>query len=279
MLGTQDNTKWGWAVTRGVLLILGLVTMLQGCATQFERRPAPGADDAVPHVSPLPMLRFQGASIERDDDDVPVLPADLRPGDIILTSTASLRSAGIQLLTFAPVSHAAVYVGNGQVVEAVGSGVRVRTVRKLLEEESLALALRYPDLSPLQADSVRAVALEKVGRSFNYVGVAMHVPFTFNRKLCELPIIPAAVRDACIRSVGGVHHLVTSKRALFCSQLVLQSYRQAGVPITDADPRLISPADILHMREGDVSSVSVNRPLQFVGHLKYEQVASAPQQH
>ncbi|MDH5211832.1 MAG: distant relative of cell wall-associated hydrolase, partial [Betaproteobacteria bacterium] len=69
------------------------------------------------------------------------------------------------------------------------------------------------------------------------------------------------------------------RRTLFCSQLVLQSYRQAGVPITDADPRLISPADILHMRDGDVSSVRVNRPLRFVGHLKYQEVAAAPLQH
>jgi hypothetical protein len=55
---------------------------------------------------------------------------------------------------------------------------------------------------------------------------------------------------------------------------VLQSFRQAGVPITDADPRLISPADILHMREGDVPSVRVRRPLHFVGHLKYEVAAA-----
>jgi hypothetical protein len=74
-----------------------------------------------------------------------------------------------------------------------------------------------------------------------------------------------------------VHHLVTSREALFCSQLVLQSYRQAGVPITDADSRLISPADILHMREGDVSSVRVRKPLEYVGHLKYElAVSEAP---
>ncbi|MGH8709549.1 MAG: YiiX/YebB-like N1pC/P60 family cysteine hydrolase [Burkholderiales bacterium] len=227
------------------------------------------------HVSPLPMLRFQGASIAPADGDNPIAPADLRPGDIILTSESSFRSASIQLLTFAPVSHAAVFVGNGQVVEAVGSGVRVRTLHKLLQEETIALALRYPELTAVQAQGIRSAALQKVGGDFNYVGVAMHIPFTVNRRLCELPMLPALARDWCLRGVGGVHHLVTSKRALFCSQLVLQSYRQAGVPITDADPRLISPADILHMREGDVSSVRVNRPLHFVGHLKYQQVAAA----
>jgi hypothetical protein len=260
-------------VKRGILLALALAT-LQGCATQFETHSAPGSGEA-PRVSPIPLLRFQGASIEPENEDVLVAPAELQPGDIILTSTSTLRSAGIQLMTFAPVSHAAVYVGNGQVVEAVGPGVRVRTLHKLLEEEAVALALRYPELTALQAQSVRSVALAKVGRNFNYVGVAVHVPFAINRRLCELPLLPAAVRDVCLRGLGGVHHLVTSKHALFCSQLVLQSYRQAGVPITDADPRLMSPGDILHMREGDVPSVRINRPLHFVGHLKYLQVAAA----
>lgn len=250
-------------MARKILFVLALA-MLGGCATQLETRTA----------SQPPALRFQRASIAPDTEDALMVPADLRPGDIILTSTPTLRSAGIQLMTFAPVSHAAVYVGNGQVVEAIGSGVRVRTLRKLLEEEAMALALRYPELTDLQAQSVRTVALEKVGRNFNYVGVAMHVPFTINRRLCELPMMPATARDWCLRGIGAVHHLVTSKRALFCSQLVLQSYRQAGVPITDADPRLVSPADILHMREGDVPSFRVNRPLHFVGHLKYEVAAA-----
>lgn len=239
---------------------------LGGCATQFDAQPG----------SQAPLLRFQGVSIEPDDAVARIAAVDLRPGDILLTSTGTLRSAGIQLMTFAPVSHAAVYVGRGQVVEAVGSGVRVRTLRALLEEESVALALRYPDLTTLQAQGVRAAALENVGRNFNYVGVAMHIPFTINRRLCELPLLPAVARDLCLKGMGGVHHLVTSRRALFCSQLVLESFQQAGVPITDADPRLISPADILHMREGDVPSVRVSRPLRFIGHLKYEVAAAAP---
>ncbi|MEX2239402.1 MAG: YiiX/YebB-like N1pC/P60 family cysteine hydrolase [Burkholderiales bacterium] len=258
-----------------ILFVLALAMLgLGGCATQF----APLSGDG-PDVSPMPTLRFQRSSIRPQNDDAPVPPADLRPGDIILTSTPTLTSAGIQLVTLAPVSHAAVYIGNGRVVEAVGSGVRVRTLGRLLEEESVALALRHPDLTAQQAQDVRAVALEKVGRSFNYVGVAVHVPFSINRRLCELPLLPAVVRDVCLRGLGGMHHLVTSKRALFCSQLVLQSYRQAGVPITDADPRLISPADILHMREGDVSSFKVNQPLRLVGHLKYQVVAAAPLAH
>ena len=41
-----------------------------------------------------------------------------------------------------------------------------------------------------------------------------------------------------------------------------------------ADPRLLSPADLLHLREGDVPSVRSHRALQYVGHLKFQPVAA-----
>ena len=55
----------------------------------------------------------------------------------------------------------------------------------------------------------------------------------------------------------------------FCSQFVLEAYNQAGLPVTTADPRWVSPADLLHMREGDVPSIPSTQPLRYVGHLKY----------
>jgi hypothetical protein len=69
--------------------------------------------------------------------------------------------------------------------------------------------------------------------------------------------------------MGVISRVAASESRLFCSQLVLQAYRHAEVPMTYADPRLISPADILHMREGDVPSVRIHRQLRYAGHLKY----------
>jgi hypothetical protein len=64
----------------------------------------------------------------------------------------------------------------------------------------------------------------------------------------------------------------------FCSQFVLEAYKTAGLPLTDADPRLISPGDLLHMREGDVPSVKIRQTLQYVGHLKAPPVIVAQAQ-
>lgn len=257
----------GWRMTRWLPLV-AVLGVLQGCATQLEMRAASRSGDPET-ASPSAVLKFQRLSMVPGNEAL-VVKDDLQPGDILLSSAPTLRSSAIQMMTLAPVSHAAVYIGNGEVVEAVLPSVRVRSLGALLKEENAVLVLRHPDLTAEQARSMRDYALQQTGTRFNALGVAMHAPFGVIRKVCELPLMPPYWRDACIRGVGGVFHVATSKVQFFCSQLVLQSYRHAGVPITVADPRLISPADILHMREGDVSSVRIHQRLRQVGHLKYD---------
>jgi hypothetical protein len=244
------------------LVLAVLVSVLQGCATQL--RVHQGSDDAEVGGA-TQGLQFQSKSI------APLAtaePSALEPGDILLSAEPTLVSASIRLMTFAPVSHAAVYVGEGRVVDAMRGGVRVRALDELLEESAVLLVLRYPGLTAEQAAGIATYAMGKAGAGFNFLGITLHVPFSITRRLCELPLVTLAIRDACIRSLGLMHYLSASENRLFCSQLVLQAYRSAGVPVTEADSRIISPADILHMREGDVSSVSVAKPLRYVGHLK-----------
>lgn len=244
--------------------LLAVVATLQGCATQFSAGHGADQDSAV--------LQFQSNYIA---PPAALLGSELlQAGDILLTTDPTLTSASIRLMTLAPVSHAAVYVGEGKVAEALGAGVRVRELEELLGEASVAHVLRYPELTEEQSALIRQYAEEKAGTGFNFLGVTLHIPFAIGRRVCELPLVPSTLRDRCIRGMGVLHHLAASERRLFCSQLVLQAYRHAGVPVTGADPRLISPADILHMREGDVSSVKIARQLRYVGSLKNRRQAA-----
>ena len=252
--------------------VVTVMLLIPGCATQLS---GTGRDNGFPdaefHVA-QPVLRFQSNAIA---PTAPLESAVLQVGDIILTTDPTFTSASIRAMTLAPVSHAAVYVGEGRVAEALGSGVRVRNLEGLLDEAALALVLRYPGLTEDQAVLVRKYALSKSGTGFNFLGVTLNIPFSMARRLCELPLVSAGLRDGCIRGMGTLNHVAASENRLFCSQLVLQAYRHAGVHITDADSRLISPADILHMREGDVSSVRIQKHLQYVGRLKHEWPATA----
>jgi len=247
-----------------LLVLTALVTLFQGCATQLSTREDGEADTSAA----TRVLQFQSNSIA----PLALLePQALEPGDILLSAEPTVISASIRLMTLAPVSHAAVYVGDGQVVDAMRWGVRVRELDQLLAEAAVVLVLRYPELSAEQAAVITEYAVNKEGAGFNFLGITLHVPFSIARRFCELPLVTPAIRDACIRSMGLLHHLSASETRQFCSQLVLQAYRNAGVLVTHADSRIISPADILHMREGDVSSVGIARQLRYLGHLKHQQ--------
>lgn len=239
----------------GLCLLLGLTA----CATRFEA--APG--------KPLPGLQVQNRLLLTPGNGGLRIGADaLRAGDLLLSSTNSLTSVGIRMLSVTPVSHAALYVGDGQVVEAVASGVRLRSTADFVADEGTIVAFRHPGMSDAHAEALRAFSLAQVGKKYNTVGVVLQAPFTLQRQFCELPVVPGLVRDACIRGLAAVQLGAARNDRFFCSQLVLLAYQRAALPLTTADPLLVSPADLLHMREDDVPSVRTEQALQYVGHLK-----------
>ena len=251
--------------TRRRLLAAAPLALLAGCATRFY-------DEQQPQVT-APQLRLQNPGLAPSTGEViTVQAADLKPGDIILSAANGVTSVGIRLVTLAPVSHASLYVGGGEVAEAVGEGIRRRGMDLFLAEEATAVAFRHPAVNEEHVQRMQDFVAANVGRKYNLVGVMLQAPFAIDRKLCELPLTPTLVRDFCVQGVGAVQLGLGRSDRFFCSQFVLEAYRRAGLPLTEADPRLLSPADLLHMREGDVPSVRSLQTLQYVGHLKFQPV-------
>ncbi|MDH6593689.1 cell wall-associated NlpC family hydrolase [Variovorax sp. TBS-050B] len=236
-----------------------LLLLLPGCATRLD---LPSEDAGL-------RLRVQSSVIAPGNGGELIAADALAPGDILLTSIATVNSFGIRLGTFSPVSHAVLYLGDGRIAEAVGSGVRARALDEVLNEEQMVVAFRVPGIDPAGAERLRAWAESQVGTRYNTAGVMLNAPFVLNRRLCELPLMPASVSSFCISGMATVQLGASRDDQFFCSQFVLEAYRRAGLPITDADPRWVSPADLLHMREGDVPSIAARQPLRYVGHLKY----------
>ena len=235
------------------------IGLLSACATRMETHPTTGAQQLNAQDRLMLTPANGGQSITG---------AALHPGDIILSATNGITSLGIRVLTVSPVSHAALYLGDDTIAEAVGAGIRVRSTSDFMADESTIVAFRHPGLTPAQTQAMRVFAHSQVGKKYNTAGVVLQAPFTLQRQVCELPLVPSLVRDACIRGIAAIQLGASKNDRFFCSQLVLEAYRQAGLPLTDADPRLVSPADLLHMREGDVPSIQISQALQYVGHLK-----------
>ena len=237
---------------------------LGGCATRIEPRPADAGDEASAR-----RIAFQSNSISPGNGGQIVLGDALRSGDILLSSSPNFISAAIRAFTVAPVSHAGLFIGNDTVVEAVGGGVRRQSVMEVLDDSAVVVALRHPRVEEPHANTIHLYALSQVGKPYNHFGIVLQAPFSLQRRICELPLLSERIRDGCIRGIGAIQFGAVSQDKFFCSQLVLEAYRQAGLPMTRADSRLVSPADLLHMREGDIPSIRIDQALEYVGHLKY----------
>lgn len=246
------------ALLRPGLAALATSLLLAACATEVKLKEG----------ELLPSVSFQKNELNPSNGGQFVTGAALRAGDIILTADNGVKSVSIRLATQAPVSHAALYLGNNEIIEAVGEGIRKRTIEALLEEEVTVVAFRHPGVTADHVARMQAFADKNLGQKYNYMGIMLQSPFTIERKACELPVMPALIRDFCLRGVAFVQLGLGRSDQFFCSQFVLEAFNQAGLPLTQADPRLISPADLLHMRENDVPSVRIHQALQYVGHMK-----------
>lgn len=247
----------------------GSAMLLAGCATQWTGLSSDNASPAGP-LDGLP-VRFQQSGLEVSGMLLRTITVDsLVPGDILLSSSPQATSSVIRLGTFSTVSHSALYVGDGRLVEAVGGGIRVRPLGLSLVEGDTIVAYRVPELTATHRDHLVSFALSKVGQPYNHLGIVMHAPLSLERRLCELPGIPGTVREACLRTFAAVQlapGAMDTRDSYFCSQLVMASYRAAGWPLSEAPNDAIAPVDLLHMREGDVPSYATSRPLAYVGRL------------
>ena len=245
--------------------VCAAAAVLSACATQIGTDPA----------SQAPAFQVQNRLLLTPaNGGKGITTAALQPGDIILSSTNGVTSIGIRLVTVSPVSHAALYLGNDEIAEAVGSGIRTRKMADFIADESTIVAFRHPGVRADHAETMRSFAQAHAGKKYNVLGVVLQAPFTLQRQYCELPLVPSLVRDACIRGLAAIQLGVARNDRFFCSQFVLAAYQEARLPLTTADPLLVSPADLLHMREGDVPSVRIEQALQYVGHLKAGPVAT-----
>ena len=159
----------------------------------------------------------------------------LQMADIIVSTTSATVSGVIRAGTGAVVSHAALYAGSGEVIEAIGKGVTDRTIDESLEEDVLAVAYRSPDLPPALALAIIKFASLQLGTPYSVAGALLS-----SRKI------------AC--RIAGPR-----PSSFFCSQLVIESYAKGGRALTALPSQCATPDDIVEIAA---------HKLRYVGHLK-----------
>jgi cell wall-associated NlpC family hydrolase len=161
----------------------------------------------------------------------------LQPADIIVSTTRQGVSAVIRVGTLSSVSHAALYAGNGWVIEAIGEGVVRRTLDVALADDALAVAYRSPAMAPEIAALIVEYAAAQLGKPYSIAGA----------------VLSADKEDCLTVAVFG-----PKPASFFCSQLVFEAYRQGGLPLTTLPSQCVTPAD---------AAVIARHQLTYVGHL------------
>jgi uncharacterized protein YycO len=133
------------------------------------------------------------------------------------------------------VSHAALYIGNNNVIEAIRDGVKQRGLRQALADDALAVAYRAPGITGAIAGRIVAFASAQ----------ADHASYS----------IPGAIRSA-----NFITCRITGPReaTFFCSQLVIEAFRRGGLPLTSKPSQCVTPQEVV---------VIARSQLEYVGHL------------
>lgn len=234
---------------------------LSACATEWQKGHAEDGRDVM-------RLQTVRNSTLPESGMIKIGEQDLQAGDILFSSEASVQSLGIRLFSNAAVSHVFLYLGDGEIAEAVGAGVRIRRLDEALKESNLTAAFRRPDLTEENIAALRDFARQQNGRRYNFLGIVKQVPYSLARNACELPVIPRRIRRFCLNTMAAVMIPSFGNRRFFCSQFVIEAFNRAGKPLTSKSPEWLDPADILHMREGDVATFTPKARLNYVGHLQ-----------
>ena len=157
--------------------------------------------------------------------------SSLQPGDLILSTSAAWISKEIRGQTRSPVSHVAIYIGDGQVIEAIEGGVTIHSLNNALSDDYYAAAYRVDGLTPDDRQRMVRWLRTQEGRPYDTWGI--------------------------VGQVTGASDYINEEDAWFCSELTFAAYEHIEKPLTTTSPGDSTPGQILTL-----SGVS------YLGHLK-----------
>lgn len=167
----------------------------------------------------------------------------LRPGDVIVTSQRGINP-GSWPIRFANFSrhgyrkriwtHAAIYIGEGQVVEAFPSGITRRGLREAyLDQPFDIVCLRRKGLAGTQ-DFNKAVEFSKgkIKSQYDFKALSYYV---------ILDLLPSIFHF--LLNTQWFNDLVNDKNTFYCSELVATAYLEQDVYCFDRKPSQVMPVD------------------------------------
>lgn len=153
----------------------------------------------------------------------------LQSGDIILTQTDGLIADGIEWFSGGDVSHSALYVGNGKVIEALIEGVRLKNISRYYKDNYTITVRRIPNLTEEQANKMKEYAYSRINKKYDkkqFITLAFYF---------------------ILDKLGIKHERIVwdSNDQDICSELCNDAAKFAGRKISNQKDSVITPQDLL----------------------------------
>lgn len=192
--------------------------------------------------------------------------SDLKPADILLSTGDAKVSAAIRIGTGSRYSHASLYAGNGEIIEAIGEGVVRQSLGRAMRDDTLVCVYRRMRMSDAQAQQVLRYASSQIGKAYDETG-AIGAGVTSGRGALMLTVFAGSMMRVPVPIVGAAAALGTAaftgfalgadlmnrwnpERSFFCSELVALAFEKANVPLgsgaASTTPQDVASAHVLN---------------------------------
>ncbi len=184
---------------------------------------------------------------------------DLRLADILLSTGDAAVSSVIRASTGSRFSHAALYVGNDEIIEAIGVGVVRQSVARAMRDDILVSVYRRIRMSDAQAQQVIRYVTAQVGKPYDEAGAAgagITSVRGFMIAVFAGSVFPITGLATGYAVGADIINRINPEGSFFCSELVALAFQRANVSL-GSGAASTTPADI--------SSAHL---LNFIGNLK-----------
>jgi cell wall-associated NlpC family hydrolase len=164
----------------------------------------------------------------------------LQKGDIILSTTSDSVSKVVKFATDSKFSHARLYIGGGDIIEAIDPVVVQDELIKVLKGDLYAVVYRMPQLTKAQKNNIVYYAMKQLGKEYDLSGA----------------IGSSGAGIAVAGLIPTISNLINSEYDFYCSELVAFSYKNAGVKLETFSSQT-TPKDLAQ-----------NPKLNYIGNLK-----------
>lgn len=185
----------------------------------------------------------------------------LIPGDIILSTTTGKETpAAINKTTKSDLSYAAIYIGDGILVEATESGIVEHNLENRLANDMVTVAFRHQSMDSEKEKEIENYFknLNKEQSQFDQFAVIRNLSVQIINSYCAT--LSSGLKEKCRAFTGKIYLGTDSNNEFYCSHHLLKALESADLKLTNTQPEWKTPENLVQL--------NYNGTLRYIGHLK-----------